>query len=218
MAAFLAAFGALVSTGPAGVAHAQETDNIPKPLRVTVLGDSLSAGFGLAARDAFPVKLAAALQAKGLAVEITNAGVSGDTASAGRDRLDWSIPDGVDAVIVELGANDALRGIDPDITRNALDEILTRLKKKKIAVLLCGMQAPPNMGADFAARFNALFPALAARHQVAFYRFFLDGVAANAALNQRDGIHPNAAGVDVIVSRILPDVEMMVTKARRTAQ
>lgn len=209
----LVVFGVLALRGPAS---AQGVGDAARPVRVAVLGDSLSAGFGLAAREAFPVKLAAALQAKGIAVEMINAGVSGDTASGGRDRLDWSIPDGVEAVIVELGANDALRGIDPDITRKALDEILTRLKAKKIAVLLCGMQAPPNMGADFAARFNALFPALAAKHQVAFYPFFLDGVAANAALNQRDGMHPNADGVEIIVARILPEVEALLAKARKS--
>lgn len=219
----IAAFSAMImlaafaAPGPADLAHAQGAGSILGPVRVAVLGDSLSAGFGLAARDAFPVKLAAALQAKGIKVEMTNAGVSGDTASAGRDRLDWSIPEGVEAVIVELGANDALRGVDPDITRSALDEILTRLKAKKITVLFCGMQAPPNMGADFAARFNALYPELAAKHQVALYPFFLDGVAANAALNQRDGIHPNADGVDVIVARILPQVEALLSTARREA-
>jgi acyl-CoA thioesterase-1 len=212
---------AFAAPGTGGMAYGQGVTggagDAAKPVRVAVLGDSLSAGFGLAARDAFPVKLAAALQAKGIKVEMTNAGVSGDTASAGRDRLDWSIPEGVEAVIVELGANDALRGVDPDITRSALDEILTRLKAKKIMVLFCGMQAPPNMGADFAARFNALYPELAAKHQVALYPFFLDGVAANAALNQRDGIHPNADGVDVIVARILPQVEALLSTARREA-
>jgi acyl-CoA thioesterase-1 len=177
-------------------------------------GDSLTAGYGLPAQDAFPAKLQAALKAKGHNVEIENAGVSGDTASGGLSRLDWSIPDGTDAVIVELGANDMLRGVEPAVTRNALDAIIARLKARNIAVLLCGMQAPPNMGADYARAFNAIYPALASTHQVVFYPFFLDGVAAVTTLNQRDGMHPNAAGVDAIVARILPKVEELVARVR----
>ena len=138
---------------------------------------------------------------------MTNAGVSGDTSSGGRDRLDWSVPDGTDGVILELGANDALRGIDPDLTRAALTDILTRLKARKIAVMLCGMLAPPNYGADYAARFNSIYPDLAKKFGVPLYPFFLDGVAADAKLNQADGIHPTAAGVDIIVKNILPTVE-----------
>lgn len=132
-----------------------------KPVKLVVLGDSLSAGLGLPAQDAFPTKLQKALQAKGIAVEMTNAGVSGDTSSGGRDRLDWSVPDGTDGVIIELGANDALRGIDPDLTRTALTDIVQRLKARKIAVMLCGMLAPPNYGAEYAARFNSIYPDLA---------------------------------------------------------
>ena len=139
-----------------------------------------------------------------------NAGVSGDTASGGRDRIDWSVPEGTQAVIVELGANDALRGIDPAVTRAALSEILTRLKARHIAVLLCGMLAPPNYGSDYSARFNAIYPDLAKAFGVPLYPFFLDGVATEAGLNQADGLHPTADGVDVIVKNILPTVQVFV--------
>ncbi|MGB8110910.1 MAG: arylesterase, partial [Pseudolabrys sp.] len=154
-----------------------------RPVNIVVLGDSLSAGFGLTVEDAFPAKLAAALKAKGAAVKITNAGVSGDTASGGLGRLDWSVPDATDAVIVELGANDALRGLDPVLTKAALDTILNKLTARHIPVLLAGMQAPPNMGADYARTFDAIYPALASTHPVVFYPFFLDGVAADPKLN-----------------------------------
>jgi acyl-CoA thioesterase I len=178
-----------------------------KPVRVVVLGDSLTAGLGLPATAAFPARLQKALQAKGIEVEMINAGVSGDTSSGGRDRLDWSIPQGTDAVILELGANDALRAIDPKVTRAALADILARLKMRGVAVLLCGMLAPPNYGADYAARFNAVYPELAAAFQVPLYPFFLEGVASDAKLNQADGLHPTAQGVDTIVKNILPTVE-----------
>ena len=178
-----------------------------KPVKLVVLGDSLSAGLGLQGQDAFPAKLKKALQHKGIEVEMVNAGVSGDTSSGGRDRLDWSVPDGTDGVIVELGANDALRGLDPDVTRAALGEIIAKLKARKIAVMLCGMLAPPNYGADYAAHFNSIYPDLAQKFDVPLYPFFLDGVAADAKLNQADGIHPTAAGVDIIVGNIMPTVE-----------
>jgi acyl-CoA thioesterase I len=178
-----------------------------RPIKMVVLGDSLSAGHGLAGADAFPAKLQKALKAKGIDIEMTNAGVSGDTASGGRDRLDWSVPDKTQAVIVELGANDALRGIDPAVTRAALTEIVTRLKRREISVLLCGMLAPPNYGRDYAARFNAIYPELARSTGVPLYPFFLEGVAADAKLNQADGMHPTAEGVDIIVKNILPTVE-----------
>jgi acyl-CoA thioesterase-1 len=178
-----------------------------KPIKVVVLGDSLSAGLGLAAADAFPQKLQNALKTKGIAVDMINAGVSGDTSSGGRDRLDWSIPQGTDAVIVELGANDALRGTDPKITRAALTDILTQLKARKIAVLLCGMLAPPNYGTGYSAQFNAIYPDLAKSFAVPLYPFFLEGVATDAKLNQADGMHPTAEGVDVIVKNILPTVQ-----------
>jgi acyl-CoA thioesterase-1 len=198
---------ALVLLLAAGNAHAQTPAATAKPLKVVVLGDSLSAGYGLTAATAFPARLQIALRAKGIAVDIDNAGVSGDTSSGGLGRLDWSVPDGTDAVILELGANDALRGIDPDVTRKALGEIIQRLQARHISVLLCGMLAPPNYGADYAARFNAIYPDLAKQFGVPLDPFFLDGVAADAALNQADGMHPTAAGVDRIVERILPAVE-----------
>jgi acyl-CoA thioesterase-1 len=178
-----------------------------KPLKMVVLGDSLSAGLGLSAPAAFPARLQKALQSKGIAVDMINAGVSGDTTSGGRNRLDWSVPEGTQAVIVELGANDALRGVDPKITRSALKDILTRLKARKIAVLLCGMYAPPNYGADYSARFNAIYPDIAREFGVPLYPFFLEGVATEAKLNQPDGLHPTAEGIDVIVKNILPTVE-----------
>jgi acyl-CoA thioesterase-1 len=181
-----------------------------RPIKIVVLGDSLSAGLGLSASAAFPERLQKALKANGIDVDMTNAGVSGDTSSGGRDRLDWSVPDGTDVVILELGANDALRGLDPKVTREALSDILTRLKARKIAVLLCGMVAPPNYGSDYAARFNAIYPDLAASFGVPLYPFFLEGVAADAKLNQADGMHPTPEGVDVIVKNILPSVEALV--------
>lgn len=178
-----------------------------KPIKLVVLGDSLSAGLGLPAQDAFPAKLQKALQAKGIAVDMTNAGVSGDTSSGGRDRLDWSVPEGTEGVVLELGANDAMRGIDPDLTRAALTDIVRRLKARKIAVMLCGMLAPPNFGADYGARFNSIYPDLAKQFDVPLYPFFLDGVAAEAKLNQADGIHPTAEGVNIVVNNMLPTVE-----------
>ena len=167
----------------------------------------LPAGYGLPAASAFPVRLQKALKDRGVDVDMINAGVSGDTSSGGRDRVDWSVPEGTGAVILELGANDALRGLDPKVTRSALSDILTRLKARGIAVLLCGMVAPPNYGSDYAARFNAIYPDLAKSFGVPLYPFFLEGVAADAKLNQADGLHPTAEGVDTIVRNILPAVE-----------
>ena len=178
-----------------------------KPVKMVVLGDSLSAGLGLSVSAAFPARLKESLKIKGIGVDMINAGVSGDTSSGGRDRLDWSVPEGTDAVILELGANDALRGTDPKVTRAALTDILARLKARKVAVLLCGMLAPPNYGSDYSARFNAIYPDLAKSFGVPLYPFFLEGVAADARLNQADGLHPTAEGVDVIVKNILPTVE-----------
>jgi acyl-CoA thioesterase I len=185
-----------------------------KPIKLVVLGDSLSAGLGLPANEAFPAKLQKALNDNGIKVDMTNAGVSGDTASGGRDRLDWSVAEGTEAVIVELGANDALRGIDPAVTRAALTEIVTRLKARGIAVMLCGMLAPPNFGSNYAAKFDAIYPDLAKQYGVTLYPFFLDGVAADAKLNQADGIHPTAAGVDIIVAKMLPTVEAFLRPLR----
>ena len=185
-----------------------------KPVKIVVLGDSLSAGYGLSGPDAFPSKLATALKARGTAVEMINAGVSGDTATGGLGRLDWSVPDNADAVIVELGANDALRGVNPEVTRQSLESILQKLKSRNIPVLLAGMLAPPNMGPEYVRDFNGIFPALAEKFGVVFYPFFLDGVAADAKLNQPDGLHPTPAGVDVIVARILPKVEELIGRVR----
>jgi acyl-CoA thioesterase-1 len=191
-------------------AVAQTATPSARPIKMVVLGDSLSAGLGLAASAAFPARLQKALKTKGIDVDMINAGVSGDTASGGRDRLDWSVPEGTEAVILELGANDALRGIDPKVTRAALSDILTRLKARKIAVLLCGMVAPPNYGADYSAQFNAIYPDLAKAFQAPLYPFFLEGVATDAKLNQADGLHPTAEGIDRIVKNILPTVEAFV--------
>lgn len=194
---------------PTGSARAAD-----RPLKIVALGDSLTAGLGLPADAAFPARLEAALKAKGHAVAIVNAGVSGDTASGGLGRLDWSVPDDADAVILELGANDALRGIDPKLTKAALNAILGKLDARHVPVLLAGMAAPRNMGADYVREFDAIYPALASTHRVVFYPFFLEGVAADAKLNQGDGLHPTAAGVDVIVARILPGVEALIARAR----
>ncbi|WP_213289949.1 arylesterase [Bradyrhizobium sp. sGM-13] len=206
---------ALMTAGPV-LAQTQAPATAPdktapdKPVKMVVLGDSLSAGLGLSAPAAFPARLQKALSEKGIKVDMINAGVSGDTTSGGRDRLDWSVPEGTEAVILELGANDALRGIDPAVTRAALSDILTRLKARKIAVLLCGMLAPPNYGSEYAARFNAIYPELSKSFGVPLYPFFLEGVASEAKLNQADGIHPTAEGVDIIVKNILPMVEAFI--------
>ncbi|HLK82556.1 MAG TPA: arylesterase [Xanthobacteraceae bacterium] len=183
-----------------------------RPVNIVALGDSLTAGYGLAANEAFPAQLERALKAKGVAVKIVNAGVSGDTATGGLARFEWSVPDGTDAVILELGANDALRGFDPAITRKALDTMLHRLQERKIPVLLCGMMAPPNLGAEYGRAFNAIYPDLAAQTGAILYPFFLAGVAADPKLNQSDGLHPTAAGVTVIVARMLPEVEELIAR------
>ena len=194
---------ALMTAGPV---LAQTPAAPVKSVKMAVLGDSLSAGLGLSASSAFPSRLQKALGDKGIKVDMINAGVSGDTASGGRDRLDWSIPEGTEAVILELGANDALRGIDPAVTRAALTDILTRLKARKIAVLLCGMVAPPNYGSDYTAKFNAIYPELSKSFAVPLYPFFLEGVAADARLNQADGLHPNEKGVAIMVENIAPEI------------
>jgi acyl-CoA thioesterase I len=178
-----------------------------RTLRLVALGDSLTAGYQLAGKDAFPTVLEAALKAKGHDVVIENAGVSGDTTNGGLERLDWSVPDGTDGVILELGANDALRGLDPSIPEKALDQILTKLKARGIPVLIAGMYAPRNNGEAYAKAFDAIYPRLAEKHGAMLYPFFLDGIAGDAKLNLADGIHPNPAGVRIIVERILPMVE-----------
>lgn len=181
-------------------------DALAAPKTVVVLGDSLSAGHGLGPGEGFPERLGEALDKAGLDVRIVNAGVSGDTSAAGLARLDWSVPTGTDGVIVELGGNDALRGVPPESTRNNLDAIITRLKEQGIAVLLTGMLAPPNMGEAYGAEFDSIFEELARKHAVSFYPFILDGVAAVEGLNQADGIHPNKAGIAKMVENILPTV------------
>jgi acyl-CoA thioesterase-1 len=190
-------------------------DAADQPVKIVALGDSLTAGFNLPASAAFPVRLERALRAKGYAVEVANAGVSGDTASGGLARLDWSVPDGTAAVVVELGANDMLRGIDPKVTQRALEEIVRRLTERRIVVLLAGMRAIPNLGVDFANGFETIYPEIASKYDAVLYPFFLDGVAGDAKLNQRDGLHPTAAGVDVIVSGILPKAEELLARVKR---
>lgn len=182
-------------------------------IHVLAFGDSLTAGLGLDPQDAFPARLQTALKARGHDIVIANAGVSGDTTAAGAERLDWSLVPEIDAVIVELGANDALRGIDPEETEKALDGILSELEKRKLPVLFVGMLAPRNLGPDYGKKFDAVFPRLAQKHGVLFYPFFLDGVAAEPAFNQPDGLHPNSKGVDMIVSRILPITEDLLKQA-----
>jgi len=184
------------------------------PVKIVALGDSLTAGYGLPDKDGFVPRLQAALAAKGIAAEIENAGVSGDTAADGLARLDWSMPQGADAVIVEFGANDMLRGIKPQVTRDALDAILRRLTERHIEVLLCGMRAAPNLGAEYGQAFERIYPELAGKYGVLLYPFFLDGVAADLTRTQHDGMHPNAAGVGVIVERILPKVEELIARVR----
>jgi acyl-CoA thioesterase-1 len=209
-AVLLAALSVLLSVFLAGVARAADA-----PIKIVALGDSLTAGYNLPASAAFPVKLERALRAKGYAVEVTNAGVSGDTASGGLARLDWSVPDDTAAVIVELGANDMLRGVDPKVTQRALEEIVRRLTERRIVVLIAGMRAIPNLGVDFANGFETIYPEIASKYGALLYPFFLDGVAGDDKLNQRDGLHPTAAGIDVIVGGILPKAEELVARARR---
>ncbi len=184
------------------------------PPNIVVLGDSLVAGYQLAAGEGFPEQLQAALDKKGISAKIIGAGVSGDTSSGGLSRLDWSVPDGTDAVIVELGANDALRGLPPETTRQNLKSIIEGLQTRDIRVLLAGMMAPPNMGEDYAKAFNPIYQELAEEYGVPLYPFFLDGVAAEPNLNLEDGIHPNAVGIKVIASKILPYVERLIEDLR----
>jgi len=185
-----------------GSARAQE-----KAINLVGFGDSLMAGYQLAPSESYTAQLEAALKAKGLNVTITNAGVSGDTTSGGLSRIDWSVPDGTSGVILELGANDALRGIAPEQSEKNLDAMLTRLKERGIKVLLAGILAPPNMGGDYAEKFNPIYKRLAEKHAVPLYPFFLDGVTTVPGMQLKDGMHPNAKGVAVMVERTLPMVE-----------
>jgi acyl-CoA thioesterase-1 len=180
------------------------------PITIVAFGDSLTAGYGVKASEAFPAQLQMALQAKGYKVTIVNAGVSGDTTADGLGRLDWALQPVPDGAILELGANDALRGTDPKLPRADLDKMLATFKSKGVDVLLAGMKAPNNWGPDYTKDFDSIYPDLAAKYGVALYPFFLDGVALDPAFTQPDGLHPTAAGVAEIVKRILPDVEALV--------
>lgn len=177
---------------------------------VVVLGDSLVAGYGLEQGEAFPERLESALLQKGHNVRVINAGVSGDTTAGGLSRLDWSVPDEADGVIVELGANDALRGIEPGASKANLASIIERLQAGGKKVLLAGMMAPPNLGESYGEAFNGMYHALSQQYDVPLYPFFLDGVAAVPALNQADGIHPTADGIAIMVERFLPTAERFV--------
>jgi acyl-CoA thioesterase I len=205
--------GLTLTIGPAPMLgwDAGAADRVAK---IVALGDSLTAGFNLPASEAFPAKLQLALQTKGFAVEVVNAGVSGDTASGGLARLDWSVPDDTDGVILELGANDMLRGTDPKVTRTALEQIVRRLAERHIPILLAGMRAIPNLGLEYVQGFEDIYPELATKYDVIYYPFFLDGVAGNPDFDQRDGLHPTAAGVDRIVAGILPKAEELLARVR----
>jgi acyl-CoA thioesterase-1 len=193
-------------------ATAAET-KAPRPLRIVVFGDSLVAGFGLKPSQAFPAQLERTLTARGHAVEVINAGVSGDTTASGLERVAWAVPEGTDAVIVELGANDALRGLDPGRAKINLERIIGIVKARGAQVLLAGMMAPRNMGEDYVRAFDAIYPELAAKDGVLLYPFFLDGVALDAKLNIGDGLHPNDEGVSRITQKILPFVERLIESA-----
>lgn len=196
----------------AGAAQAAE------PLRLMAFGDSLVHGYGLDPEDVFPQQLEAALRDQGHDVEVINAGNSGDTTAAGLARIDWALADDPDAILVVLGANDGLRGLDPSETRRNLSGLLERLEEEDLPTLFTGMLAPRNLGSDYAAEFDALFPELAEAHDVVFYPFFLEGVVAEPTLNQGDGIHPNAEGVAEIVARILPSVEELLAETNSRAE
>jgi acyl-CoA thioesterase-1 len=182
----------------------------PSETVIVALGDSLTAGYGLPQDQSFPAQLEAALKARGHNVRVVNAGVSGDTATAGLQRLDWAIPDDADAVIVELGANDALQGLPPERTKATLAKIIEALQAKNMPVLLAGMEAPRNLGKDYVESFGAMYPDLAAQYDVILYPFFLEGAALSDNLMLKDGIHPNGEGVAVIVENMLPKVEELL--------
>jgi acyl-CoA thioesterase-1 len=205
-----AAAAAILALGlafPPGVAAAQDSAEPASGLRLMVIGDSLAAGFGLPAHEAFPTQLEKALREKGMPVTVINAGVSGDTSAGGRARLDWALADKPDAVILELGANDGLRGIDPKSTYANLAAILTTLKSRGIPAFIAGMYAPPNLGAAYGEEFRSVYSRLAKEFAVPLQDFFLDGVAAQPRLNQSDGMHPNAAGVAIVVDNMLPKLQ-----------
>lgn len=187
-----------------------------KAINLVGFGDSLMAGYQLAPSESYTAQLEAALKAKGRNVVVTNAGVSGDTTSAGLSRIDWSVPDGTDGVILELGANDALRGIAPEQSEKNLDAMLARLKERGIPVLLAGILAPPNMGGDYAEKFNPIYKRLSEKYALPLYPFFLDGVTTVPAMQLEDGMHPNAKGVGVMVERTLPMVEAFLGEIAST--
>ena len=184
------------------------------PVRIVAFGDSLTAGYMLKPRDAFPAQLSRALKAKGIDVEISNAGVSGDTTADGLTRIDWSVPDGTEAVILELGANDALRGVSPKKVRKNLDLLIGKLRAKNIDVLLAGMASPENWGPDYTNAFKTIYGDLAEKHDLILYPFFLKGVALRPELNLADGLHPSSKGVAVIVEHILPSVEDLISRVQ----
>jgi acyl-CoA thioesterase-1 len=185
-----------------------------QPMRIVVLGDSLVAGFGLKPSDAFPAQLERALKARGHAVEVINAGVSGDTTAGGLARVNWAVPERTDAVILELGANDALRGLDPARARANLDKTIAAIKAGGAEVLLAGMFAPRSMGKDYVRAFESMYPDLASKYGLILYPFFLDGVALDGKLSLEDGMHPNAQGVAQITAKILPSVEQLIERVR----
>ena len=184
-----------------------------KPLHIVAFGDSLTSGYGIRPKDAFPAQLQKELKAAGHNVVVTNGGVAGDTTADGLKRLDWSVPDDTDAVILEFGGNDALRAVDPKVTRANLEKIIAALKKRNIPILLAGMMSPANWGDNYSDDFDKIFPDLAKEHGLIFYPFFLEGVALDAKLNQNDGMHPNGKGVGEIVKRIMPSVEELIGRA-----
>jgi acyl-CoA thioesterase-1 len=212
--AFKRLFSRILAISVAGLLLAAAASSA-EPYRIVGFGDSLMAGYQLAPGQSFPEKLEAAMNAEGHDVVISNAGVSGDTTSAGLARLDWSVPDGTDLVILELGANDMLRGVSPDVIGGNLTEMIERLQAREIDILLIGMLAAPNLGTDYAARFNAIYPDLAKEYDLPLYSFFLEGVAANAALLLEDGMHPNAEGIDRMVEGVLPLVEEIAVETTR---
>ena len=185
---------------------------LKNPIKIVAFGDSLTAGYGLPRKAAFPIQLEKKLKASGQSVSVSNAGISGDTASGGLARLNWAVPEGTNAVILELGANDALRGVSPAITRRSLDKIMFRLKARSIPVLITGMIAPQGMGDKYGRAFNSIYPDLAKKYDALYYPFFLKGVALDPKLNQPDGIHPTAKGVKIIVENIGPSVLSLIKR------
>jgi acyl-CoA thioesterase-1 len=181
---------------------------------IVAFGDSLTSGLGLPRDQAFPAQLQAALTARGSEAKVIDAGVSGDTATAALARLDWALPDDADAVIIELGGNDALQGIPPEGTKAAIGKVIEKVQARGLPILLAGQEAPPNMGKEYTDQFRAIFAELAQRYDVIFYPFFLEGAALNDGLMQEDGMHPNAKGIKVIVERIMPKVDELLAKVK----